>query len=72
MKSLVKTTIFALIILTVFGCGDNSNSPVEETPCVEPTIIHDTIIDSITNNNYSYYCNTYFNNGVSTFLYRYF
>ena len=46
MKSLVKTTIFALIILTVFGCGNNSNSPVEETPCVEPTIIHDTIIDS--------------------------
>lgn len=46
MKSSVKTTIFALVILTVFGCGDNSNSPVEETPCVEPTIIHDTIIDS--------------------------
>lgn len=46
MKSSIKTTIFALVILTVFGCGDNSNSPVEETPCVEPTIIHDTIVDS--------------------------
>ena len=46
MKSLVKTTIFALVILIVFGCGDNSKSPVEETPCVEPTIIHDTIVDS--------------------------
>lgn len=46
MKSSIKTTIFALAILVVFSCGDNSNSPVEETPCVEPTIIYDTIVDS--------------------------
>ena len=46
MKSSIKTTVFALVILIVFGCGDNSNSPVEGTPCIEPTIIHDTIVDS--------------------------
>lgn len=46
MKSSIKTTIFALVILTMFGCGDNSNSPVEGIQRVEPIIIHDTIVDS--------------------------
>lgn len=57
MKSSIKTIIILTTLITIIvlpisiivlmdSCVDNSKSPVEETPCVEPTIIHDTIIDS--------------------------
>lgn len=57
MKSSIKTIIILTTLITIIvlpisiivlmdSCADNSKSPVEETPCVEPTIIHDTIIDS--------------------------
>lgn len=48
----LQTTIIAIIVIPtsimvfLHSCTDIFDSPVEETPCVEPTIIHDTIIDS--------------------------
>ena len=48
----LQTTIIAIIVIPtsimvfLYSCTDIFDSPVEETPCVEPTIIHDTIIDS--------------------------
>ena len=57
MKSSIKTIIILTTLITIIvlpisiivlmdSCADNSKSPVEETLCVEPTIIHDTIVDS--------------------------
>lgn len=57
MKSSIKTIIILTTIITIIvlpisiivlmdSCADNSKSPVEETLCVGPTIIHDTIVDS--------------------------
>lgn len=57
MKSSIKTIIILTTIITIIvlpisiivlmdSCADNSKFPVEETLCVEPTIIHDTIVDS--------------------------
>ena len=48
----LQTTIIAIIVIPtsimvfLHSCTDIFDSPVEEIPCVEPTIIHDTIIDS--------------------------
>ncbi len=48
----LQTTIIAIIVIPtsimvfLHSCTDIFDSPVKETPCVEPTIIHDTIIDS--------------------------
>ena len=48
----LQTTIIAIIVIPtsimvfLHSCTDIFDSPVEEAPCVEPTIIHDTIIDS--------------------------
>lgn len=44
--SIVIIAVLRLSIKAIQGSEDNSNSPVEETLCVEPTIIHDTIVDS--------------------------
>ena len=44
--SIVIVVVLRLSIKAIWGSKDNSNSPVEETPYVEPTIIHDTIVDS--------------------------
>lgn len=48
----LQTTIIAIIVIPtsimvfLHSCTDIFDSPVEETPCVDPIIIHDTIIDS--------------------------
>lgn len=44
--SIIIVVVLRLSIKAIWGREDNSNSLVEETPCVEPIIIHDTIIDS--------------------------
>lgn len=44
--AIIIVVVLRLSIKAIWGREDNSKSPVEETPCVEPIIIHDTIVDS--------------------------